>query len=240
LLHSSPLVPGTLIQRYKRFLADVRLDTGEAVTAHVANSGAMTGLNRPGMRVFLARSDNPERKLAWSLQLVEADDGRGPTLVGIDTSRPNGIVAEAIRDGRIASLAGYDTLRHEVRYGANSRIDILLSGPGRPDAYVEVKNVHLVRRPGLAEFPDSVTARGAKHLAELAAMVAAGHRAVMVWFIHRADCDRLAFAADVDPAYAAAVARAASAGVETIALTARVTLEATRVDREIPIDLSKS
>jgi sugar fermentation stimulation protein A len=235
LLHPASLVPATLIARYKRFLADVRLDTGETVTAHVANSGAMTGLNRPGMRVFLARSDDPKRKLAWSLQLVEADDGRGPTLVGIDTSRPNGIVAEAIRAGRVPALAGYDTLRREVRYGANSRIDILLSGPGRPDAYVEVKNVHLVRCPGLAEFPDSVTTRGAKHLAEMSAMVAAGHRAVMVWFVHRADCDRLAFAADIDPAYAAGVARAVAAGVETLVLTAEVTLEGTWVAGEIPV-----
>lgn len=235
--YPTPLVPGTLIQRYKRFLADVRLDTGETVTAHVANSGAMTGLNRPGMRVFLARSDDPKRKLAWSLQLVEADDGRGPTLVGIDTSRPNGIVAEAIRDRRVPTLAGYDMLRREVRYGVNSRIDILLSEPGRPDAYVEVKNVHLVRRPGLAEFPDSVTARGAKHLAEMSAMVAAGHRAVMVWFVHRGDCDRIAFAKDIDPAYATAVARAAAAGVETLALTAEVTLDGTRVGREIPVEV---
>lgn len=237
MLFPSPLVPGRLIQRYKRFLADARLDTGEVVTAHVANSGAMTGLNRPGMRVFLANVAAPGRKLDWSLQIVEADDGRGPTLVGIDTSRPNGIVAEAIAEGRVARLSGYTGLRREVRYGANSRIDILLSAKDRPDAYVEVKNVHLVRRPGLAEFPDSVTARGAKHLAEMAAMVAAGHRAVMVWLVHRADCDRLAFAADVDPVYAAAVARAAAAGVETIALRAEVTPEGTWARDEIEVEM---
>ena len=183
----SPLTEGRLVRRYKRFLADIELPGGETVTAHVANPGAMTGLAEPGMRVFLSRSDSKTRKLAWSWELVEADG----TLVGINTAHPNGIVADAIASGDIPELAGYDLLRREVKYGVNSRIDILLIGAGRPDAYVEVKNVHLSRQKGLAEFPDSVTARGTKHLGELASMVAAGHRAAMLYLVHRGDCTRL-------------------------------------------------
>lgn len=232
----SELVEGRLIRRYKRFLADVELVDGRIVTAHVANSGSMMGLSAPGLRVFLSVSDDPKRKLAHALEIVEVDDGRGPTLVGINTARPNRIIEEAILAGAVPALAGYGALRREVRYGRNSRIDILLEGEGRPPAHVEVKNVHLVRRPGLAEFPDSVTTRGAKHLDELADVVAGGGRAVMVYLVHRDDCDRLAFAADLDPGYANAFRAARARGVEAIALTARVTREGTAVIGGMPIE----
>lgn len=214
-----PLVSGRLVRRYKRFLADCLLDSGEAVTAHVANSGSMLGLATPGARVYLAGSSDPKRKLAWSWQLVEANGA----LVGIDTGLSNRIVAEAIIAGRIPALTGYRTLRREVAYGVNSRVDILLEGEGPPPCYVEVKSVTLSRRPGIAEFPDAVTARGAKHLAELAAMVGAGARAVLLYLVQRGDCDRFQLAADIDPAYAAAAEAARLAGVEMLVAHADVT-----------------
>ena len=227
----SPLVEGRLIRRYKRFMADVELAGGEIVTAHVANPGAMTGLADPGMRVFLSRSANPARRLAWSWELVETNGA----LVGINTAHPNGIVAAAIAAGAIPELAGYDGLRREVPYGRNSRIDILLSGSGRPDAYVEVKNVHLSRRRGLAEFPDSVTARGTKHLAELGDMVGAGHRAAMLYLVQRSDAAAFALARDIDPVYATAFDRARSAGVEMLAYHCDVNIEGVEVSGPLPI-----
>ncbi|WP_026782795.1 DNA/RNA nuclease SfsA [Pleomorphomonas koreensis] len=216
---SAPLVPGRLVRRYKRFLADCRLDSGEEVTAHVANSGSMLGLATPGSRVYLSRSADPKRKLAWSWELVEA----GGALVGINTGLPNRIVAEAIADGRIPALAGYQTLRREVAYGLRSRVDLLLEGEGRPPCYVEVKSVTLSRRAGLAEFPDAVTARGAKHLSELAAMAGAGARAVLVYLVQRGDCSAFGIAADIDPVYAAAALAARAAGVETLVVHADLT-----------------
>ena len=222
---SSSLIPATLIRRYKRFLADVRLPNGVEMTVHVANPGAMTGLAACGARVWLSKSDNAKRKLAYSWELVEVDFGAGRELVGVNTAHPNLIVAEAVAAGRILELAGYLSARREVKYGKNSRIDILLEHPQRPPCYVEVKNVHLMRRNGLAEFPDSVTARGAKHLDELAAMVAAGHRAVMLFLIQIGSAECFAVAADVDPTYARAFERARGSGVEAIAYRCRVTAE---------------
>lgn len=215
----APLASGHLIRRYKRFLADCRLDGGEEVTAHVANSGSMLGLATPGARVHLSRSFDPKRKLAWSWQLVEANG----TLVGIDTGLSNRIVAEAIAAGRIPELAGYQTLRREVAYGARSRVDMLLEGEGRPPCYVEVKSVTLSRQAGLAEFPDAVTARGTKHLGELAAMVAIGARAVLFYLVQRGDCRRFEIAADIDPVYAATAQAARTAGVEMLVVNAEVT-----------------
>jgi sugar fermentation stimulation protein A len=226
-----PLTEARLIRRYKRFLADVELASGEIVTVHCANPGSMIGLAEPGMRVLLSKSGKPGRKFPWSWELVEADGA----LVGINTAHPNNLVAEAIAAGAIREIAGYDKLRREVRYGINSRIDILLSSAGRPDAYVEVKNVHLSRKRGLSEFPDSITARGAKHLAELSAMVAAGHRGVMLFLIHRGDTAGFSLARDIDPAYGAAFDKARASGVEMLAYQCRVGLDEVLVTRSIPI-----
>jgi sugar fermentation stimulation protein A len=230
---AKPLTRGRLIRRYKRFLADIEMDGGEIVTAHCANPGSMLGLADPGINVWLSKSDNPKRKLAWSLEIVEVDAGRGPSLVGINTGHPNAVVAEAIEAGKIAELTGYESLRREVRYGKNSRIDIFLESEGRPPCYVEIKNVHLVREPGLAEFPDSVTARGAKHLDELAAMVGQGARAAMFYLVQRGDTDTVKIARDIDPNYGAALDRARDAGVEVIAYDCAVAEDGVEVDRAL-------
>src|SRR3954464_15544250 len=148
-----PLIPATLIKRYKRFLADVTLPDGTTITAHVANPGAMMGLATPGARVWLSKSDNPSRKLSHSWELIEVDVGHGLELVGVNTAHPNPLVGAALAVGLIPQLAGYDTIRREVKYGKNSRVDFLLESATRPTCYVEIKNVHLMRQAGLAEFP---------------------------------------------------------------------------------------
>ncbi|MBI1180218.1 MAG: DNA/RNA nuclease SfsA [Alphaproteobacteria bacterium] len=229
----APLVRGTLVERYKRFMADVVLETGETVTAHCANSGTMLGLKAPGSTVWLSPAANPDRKLKFTWELVDADGG----LVGINTSYPNAIVAEAIAAGGIPELADYGGLRREVKYGRNSRIDILLEQDGRPPCYVEVKNVHLRRDGSLAEFPDAVTARGAKHLVELGDMVAAGHRAVMLYLVQRMDCDKFAIARDVDPAYDAGLKVAVERGVEVLCYGCRLTTEEIAVDRTLQVTI---
>ncbi|MGE3642562.1 MAG: DNA/RNA nuclease SfsA [Beijerinckiaceae bacterium] len=231
---SRPLVPGRLVKRYKRFLADILLDDGQEITAHCANPGAMLGLTAPGNKVWLSKSDNPKRKLQYSWEIVEADFGRGPECAGINTAHPNAIVAEAVAAGFFPEFAAYAHLRREVRYGVNSRVDILLQQDRLPDCYVEIKNVHLMREPGLAEFPDSVTARGAKHLRELANMVAEGKRAVMVYLIQM-QADRFSLAADIDKKYAAAFAEAHAAGVEAIAVCCKVSPQGIEVDRRVEL-----
>jgi len=230
-----PLIPARLLRRYKRFLADVELPTGEQLTVHIANPGAMTGLAQPGFAVWLSKSDNPARKLAHSWELVEVDFGGGAELVGVNTAHPNLIVAEAFAEGLIPELRGYQSIRREVRYGRKSRVDFLLEAPERPPCYVEVKNVHLMRRPGVAEFPDAVTARGARHLDELAAMVAAGSRAVMLYLVQIPSANSFTLARDIDPVYAAAFERARRAGVEAIAYRCAVARDAIVVSGPVPI-----
>lgn len=226
-----PLVEGRLVRRYKRFFADVVLDGERLVTAHCPNPGAMLGLKDEGARALLSTSASATRKLPLTLEILEADG----TLVGINTMRPNALAAEAITGGVVAELAGYGVPRREVAYGKASRVDLVLEDGVRPPAYVEVKNVHLRRLPGLAEFPDSVTTRGAKHLEELAAMAQSGARAVMLFVVQRADIDRLDLARDIDPAYGRAFDLARAAGVEMLAYACRVTPEEIVVERAIPV-----
>ncbi|MDB5498818.1 MAG: sugar fermentation stimulation protein, partial [Phenylobacterium sp.] len=226
----SPLARGVLVSRYKRFFADVALDDGAEITAHCPNPGAMLGLNTPGLRAYVSRSEDPKRKLAHTLELVEADGG----LVGINTMHPNRLVAEALAADAIPELTGYATHRREVRYGTNSRVDFLLEHPDRPPAWLEVKNCHLRRAGSLAEFPDCVAARSLKHLRELSAMVRAGHRAVMLFVIQRTDCDEFEACHDLDPAYAAGLQDAAAQGVEVLCYDCDISPEAIRVARRIP------
>jgi len=213
----TPLVPARLIRRYKRFLADATLDDGTEITAHCANPGSMMGLAEPGMKIWLEPNDDPKKKLKYGWRLVDHENGH---FTGVDTSIPNRALAEALRAGQIGELAQYGTVRAEVKYAEKSRVDFLLSQAGLPDCYVEVKSVTLSRKHGVAEFPDSVTARGAKHMADLAQMVGEGHRAVLFYLVQRTDADTVCVARDIDPAYAQAVAAAQAAGVEIIAYKA--------------------
>ncbi len=228
----TPLVRAILHRRYKRFLSDHELADGTIITAHCANPGSMHGLTDPGAETWLSRADNPKRKLAYTWELIRV--GRG--LVGINAAFANRLAEEAIAASRIAPLAGYGACRREVRYDAGSRIDLLLEDPARPPCYVEVKNVHLRRQPGLAEFPDSVTARGTKHLAALANMVEReGARAVMLYVVQRDDCNRFALAADIDPTYAEAFAAAAARGVEVLCYACALTPQSVAIADPLPI-----
>ncbi len=234
ILHAfPPLTRARLIKRYKRFLADVVLldgpRAGEEVTIHCPNPGAMTGLAEPDWTVLLAPGKG---KLPYSWELTELPDGH---LAGINTGHPNRIAEAAITAGLIPELGGYASLRREVRYGVNSRIDLLAKAPDRPPCYIEVKNVHLLRQSGLAEFPDCVTARGAKHLFELAAQVKAGARAVMLYIVQRDDCDAFALAADIDPAYARAFDAARQAGVEALVYGCTLSTDGVRLRSRLPL-----
>ncbi|WP_375688174.1 DNA/RNA nuclease SfsA [Pseudooceanicola sp. LIPI14-2-Ac024] len=227
----TPLVPARLIRRYKRFLADIRLEDGTEVTAHCANPGSMMGLAEPGMRIWVEPNDDPKKKLKYGWRLVDHEDGH---FTGVDTSVPNRALREAFLAHAVPGFDGYATVRPEVKYGENSRVDFLLTGDGLPDAYVEVKAVTLSRRPGLAEFPDSVTARGLKHLGELSRMAGQGHRAVLLYLVQRTDSARVTVAADIDPAYAAGLTAALAAGVEVMTLDCRITPEEVRPGKSLP------
>lgn len=225
---NGPLAEGVLLGRYKRFFADVKLKDGRVVTAHCANSGSMMGVKEPGSKVWLSPNTNPKAKLDWRWELIEV----GGALVGINTMHPNRIVAEALEQDLIPELSGYAAARREVKYGAGSRIDLLLEDPGR--CYVEVKNVTL-RRRHLAQFPDAVTVRGTKHLNELIQMVKEGHRAVMLYLAQRADCQAFSVAADIDPDYARTLEKAIGAGVEVLGYQCALSPREIRLDR--PLEL---
>ncbi|WP_372988761.1 DNA/RNA nuclease SfsA [Sulfitobacter sp.] len=226
------LVPARLIRRYKRFLADCTLDDGREVTAHCANPGSMMGLAEPGMKIWLEPNDDPKRKLNYGWRLVDHENGH---FTGVDTALPNRAVKAALEGREVHALTDYGTVRPEVKYGENSRIDFLLTEPGLPDAYVEVKSATLSRRPGLVEFPDSVTARGAKHLGELAQMARNGHRAVLLYLVQRTDCTAFAVAADLDPTYATAFADARAAGLETLVIGTHITPQGVTLANSMPL-----
>ncbi len=217
-----PLTSATVIKRYKRFLADVLLtETNEQVTIHCPNSGSMMGLQMPGTKIWMSRSLNPNRKLAYTWEISEVED----TLVGINTQIPNTLVYEALCHGVLPSLKDYTEVLREVNYGQNSRIDFLLKAENIPPCYVEVKNVTL-NLDGIAAFPDSVTTRGTKHLTELTHMKNQGYRAVMLYIVQRSDLKSFKVAEKIDSVYAEASKKARHAGVETLVLSANVSLQA--------------
>jgi sugar fermentation stimulation protein A len=228
----TPLLRGRLIKRYKRFLADVILDGGEQVTAACPNTGSMLGLTDEGATVWLSRSESVTRKYPHTWEMV---DRPGMGLIGINTAHPNGLLEEAINAASVPELSGYASLRREVKYGVNSRIDLLLEGNGKPACYVEVKNVTLYRRANHAEFPDCRTDRGTKHLMEMSDMVRQGHRAVMAYVIQGGAPKDFAFTPDLDPTYVKAFIEARKAGVEAIALTCDVSPDKIEITGSVPL-----
>ncbi|MCJ2096148.1 DNA/RNA nuclease SfsA [Methylobacterium sp. J-072] len=233
MLFAAPLAPGLLVQRYKRFLADIETADG-LVTVHCPNPGAMLGLNLPGRPVLLSRSSNPTRKLPLTWELVEADLPGGPQWVGINTMRPNALVAEAFRAGVIDALAGHDLFKPEVRYAQASRVDFLASGAATGPCHVEVKNCHLMRRAGLAEFPDCVAARSARHMRDLAQVVAEGGRALVI-IVVQMHAEAFDVARDIDPAFDRAFRDARAAGVEVRAYRCAVSAAGVALTDEIPV-----
>ncbi len=219
---SSHLQKGTLKQRYKRFFADVELPDGRVVVSHCPNTGSMKSCAEPGSTVYLLEHNDPKRKLAFTWELTETHGG----FIGVNTARPNQVVSLAIESGEIPELAGYDTFRREVKYGRNSKIDVLLSDANgeKPDCYVEIKNVTLFRE-GQIQFPDAVTSRGLKHLEELSLLTQQKKRAVMFFFVNRPEGDTFSVAHDIDPAYARGLVTAQHAGVEILIYRSRTTLE---------------
>ena len=234
MIFSPPLLAGRLLRRYKRFLADVQLAGGAVITAHTPNTGSMLGCCTPGARVWLRDTGSVTRKYRHTWELVETDEG---TLVGINTSIVNGLVTAGIASGTVGELQGYELIRQEVRYGReNSRIDLLLElGPDGRNCYVEIKNVTARDGAGLAMFPDAVSARGTKHLRELAAMVAAGHRAVLVFCVQRADVHGVRPADEIDSLYGCTLREVMAAGVEVLAYAAEVTPVRIRLLHRLPV-----
>jgi len=231
---SNSLIKGKLIKRYKRFLADIELENGEVIIAHCANPGSMLYLKEPGAEVWVSPAQNPNRKLKYTWEMIKTND----TLIGLNTGLPNKIVEEALQKDLITELTGYDSLRREIKYGENSRIDLLLQSSNLPDCYVEVKSVTL-KRPGksnrVAEFPDSVTVRGTKHLQQLSNQVANGDRGMMFYLVQREDCTQLSIAGDIDPNYSEAFSAAWKAGVEMLCYGCSISPEAIKIKQKLEI-----
>jgi sugar fermentation stimulation protein A len=226
------LIKGRLQARYKRFFADIELGTGETVTAHCPNPGKMLGLLEPGTEALVTHINDPSKKLQYRLEALKE---RG-CWVGVNTQWPNRLIARAIDVDLIPELSGYTSIKPEVKYGRNSRIDLLATGhPARPDAYVEIKNVHLSRSAGHAEFPDCVTERGAKHLLELIDMVHEGYRAVVVFCVQRHDVETFDIARDRDPVFGRAYDQAREAGVEFISISWEISPQGLRFHQALKI-----
>ncbi len=227
------LQSGTLVRRYKRFLADVRLDNGEMVTAHCPNSGSMTACSEPGRPVFLSRHDSPHRKLKYTWELIRMPN----SMVGVNTLVPNRLVYQAASLGAIDGLKGYESVRREVPVGEHTRLDLMLTGTDESKCYVEIKNCTLVE-DGIARFPDAVTSRGLNHLVELQRLVSIGHRSVMFYLIQRMDARIFRPADHIDPAYGKELRRAVANGVEIIVYDVDIDLKGIRLRRPVASDFT--
>lgn len=228
------LIEGRLVKRYKRFLADIELTNGEIITAHCPNTGSMRRCQQESARVWVSKSDNPKRKLAYTWELVEVDQKH---LACINTGLPNKIVGEAIQAGVITELAEYPIQKAEVKYGHGSRVDWLLTSDAGSLCYVEVKNVTLLEEDGIGYFPDAVTERGRKHLYELAEMVRLGHRAVLFFCISHTGIDVVRPAKHIDPKYDTALKEVMALGVEVIAYRASISNTSIEISKPIVVEV---
>lgn len=226
------LVPGTLLKRYKRFLADVKLDTGEIVTAHCPNTGSMKGCSEPGRTVYLSSHDNPKRKFKYTWELILMST----SMVGVNTLVPNRLVFKSIDQKLIPELSEYNSVRREVKIGKHSRIDLMLTDGGAKRCYVEIKNCTLVDE-GIARFPDAVTSRGLRHIIELENLAEAGHRCMMFYFIQRMDAQVFRPADDIDPAYGCRLRQAVEKGIELLAYDVRIDLQGIELNKKIICEL---
>ncbi|MDX1707698.1 MAG: DNA/RNA nuclease SfsA [Desulfobacterales bacterium] len=226
------LIPATLLKRYKRFLADVKLVNGETVTAHCPNTGSMAGCSEPGRKVYLSVHDNPRRKYKYTWELIDMQT----SLVGINTLVPNRLVGRSIEQKLIPELAQYKKVKREVKIGAHSRLDLLLTDGSGEYCYIEIKNCTLVN-DGVAQFPDAVTARGLKHIVELENLVKAGHRCIMFYFIQRMDARVFRPADHIDPAYGRRLRQATEKGIEILAYDVRIGLRGIELNKKIPCEL---
>ena len=227
------IITGRLIKRYKRFLADVELESGQMVTAHCPNSGSMAACSKPGQPVFLSSHNNPKRKLKYTWEMIQMPE----SLVGVNTLVPNRLVKHAIVNGQVVELAGYDTVRSEVKTAKGSRLDLMLQRKEDESCFVEIKNCTLVEN-GTAMFPDAVTERGRKHLTELQRLKASGNRCVMFFLIQRMDAEVFKPAAHIDPAYAEKLQEVhRHGGVEILVYDVHMDLEHIRLNRRIPFEL---
>ncbi len=223
------LTPGILVKRYKRFMADVRLQTGETVTAHCPNSGRMTSCCEPGRKVYLSYHNNPRRKLKYTWELIEMPS----SLVGVNTLIPNRLAAHSIETGQVESLRGYDSIKKEVKVGNHTRLDLVLQKDACDRCYVEIKNCTLVVN-GIAQFPDAVTVRGLKHLETLRQLVSDGYRSVIFYLIQRTDATLFKPADSIDPAYGKALRLAAAGGVKILVYDVHINLQTITLNHEIP------
>lgn len=230
MVFSSNLLQGTLIKRYKRFIADVQLDDGSDVQAHCPNTGPMTGISGPGMRVALSYHDNPRRKLCYTWEMTQVESGQ---WVGVNTHRPNDLFHQAFNQGQLAVFKDYSEIRSEVRWG-DSRFDFLLRKDGHNPRYVEIKNAHMKRNEGVF-FPDTVTARGTKHIQALTGLVEQGYCASLVYIVQRNDCQFLSIAHDIDPVYGKVFDHALKVGVSCFAYACEVNPQGICIQRSLPI-----
>lgn len=227
--NSVKFITGQLIKRYKRFFADVKLDTGEIVTAHCPNTGSMMGLLDKGNIVFLSKTDNAKRKLKYTLEIIKVLDAN----IGVNTHKANRIVENAIVEKKISSLGKDYDFKREVKYGANSRIDFLITNNKKEKIYLEVKNVTLSKTKKTAEFPDAITERGSKHLLELIQVVKKNNRAIMLFLIQRDDCIKFRIAEEIDPMYKKNILKAIQAGVEILCYSCSFSKNNIQLDKKI-------